>query len=60
MLDQYLVLQEDTREERATGALLVGLKQEGSTGSREVLRRSKVEARGQEHSQGLEDTVTII
>ena len=34
-------------------------KQEGSNGSREVLRRSKVEARGQEHSQGLEDTVTI-
>ena len=52
-------MQDETREERATGALLVGLKQEGSNGSREVLRRSKVEARGQEHSQGLEDTVTI-
>ena len=52
-------MQEETREERATGDLLVGRKQDGSEGSRDVWRRSKVEARGQEHSQGFEETVTI-
>ena len=57
--DVDLVLQEETREERATGDLLVGRKQEGSEGSRDVWRRSRVEARGQEHSQGFEETVTI-
>ena len=54
-----LVLQEDTREDRATGDLLVGRKQDGSEGSRDVWSRSRVEAKGQEHSQGLEETVTI-
>ena len=57
--DGNLVLQDETREERATGDLLVGRKQEGSEGSRDVWRRSRVEARGQEHSQGFEETVTI-
>ena len=57
--DGNLVLQEETREERATGDLLVGRKQEGSEGSREVWRRSRVAASGQEHSQGFEETVTI-
>ena len=57
--DGNLVLQEDTREERATGDLLVVRKQEGSEGSRDVWRRSRVEASGQEHSQGFEETVTI-
>ena len=54
-----LVLQEETKEERATGDFLVGRKQEGCEGSREVWSRSRVVARGQEHSQGLEETVTI-
>ena len=52
-------MQDETREDRATGDLLVGRKQDGSEGSRDVWSRSKVEARGQEHSQGLEETVTI-